>query len=223
MQGRALNRTTRQRRRRAALLAVSIGLHAVLLGLLAIGGGVVTYRTYQDADAVHIELVRPDLRRPEPRLANGPSSPEAPQIHVRAPEPQPIPPTVNPSPFAPRPSSAATGGNAGGAAIGSAPHPGPLPAGPQANVRGALRSSVFACANADAVGLNRSERDRCDERMGAIALAARPQRADIDPAKRREWDYDAARAAARRRQRENQPIGQGVDTSSGPEAKPIPW
>lgn len=217
-----MQRIARQRRRRAALLAASVGLHAVLLGLLAIGGAAVTYRTFNDPAALEIDLMRPPL--PKMRQATADRSPaqESP-IHPRPLPQQPIPPTVTPSPIPAAPPGLRSGSGGNGSTIGQANHPGPLPPGPKENVRGALRSSVFACANADAVGLNRQERDRCDEKVGAIGLAATAQRADIDPNKRRDWDYDAARAEARRRQRGSQPIGQGVDTSSGPEAKPIPW
>jgi hypothetical protein len=216
-----LNRTIRQRRRRAALLAVSVGLHGVLLGLLAIGGGVMRYRIFNDDDAVHIQLVRPDLPHPPRPATRQAQALEAPPVHARAAAPTPIPPTVAPLPFAARPPAPGGGANTG-PLIGSAPHPGPLPPGPQANIRGALRGSVFGCTNAEAIGLNRAERDKCDERMGAIGLAAAPQRADIDPSRRREWDYDAARAEARRR-RGQPPIGKGVDTSGGPGAAPVPF
>ena len=194
-------------------------LHAALLGFLAVDRGVLTYRAAPDENAVRIDLVRP----PKP-VTESPKSEKA-QAQAAPVRPREAAAQPTPSPIAPLPMAAAPAapgaGNSG--RIGVAPHPGYLPQGTQGNIRGALRSSTFACVNADAVALNRGERERCDEHMGAIAMGAPAQRAAIDPNKRADWDYDAARAAARRRQRENQPIGQGVDTSGGPNAPPKPF
>ncbi len=129
---------------------------------------------------------------------------------------------MQPLPFAPAPKPATPGGSAP-PGIGTAPHSGSQPPGAQANTRGALRSSVFACANQDAVGLNRAEREACDVKMGAIGMAAQARAAAIDPDKRAVWDYDAAKAAARRRKRDGRMPG-GLETNGGgPAAKDIPW
>ena len=45
-------------------------------------------------------------------------------------------------------------------------HPAPLPEGPRGEVKQALRQGYVGCANADTVGLNRAERDLCDEKFG---------------------------------------------------------
>ncbi|MDB5433016.1 MAG: hypothetical protein JWP35_4132 [Caulobacter sp.] len=199
-----------------------MGLHAVLLGLLALGGGVVKYHVMADENAVHIDLVRPLIPPPPPRKAAAAQRAQALPIQPRPTPVQPTPSPVQPLPFAPVTRPPGTGGgNPPG--IGVAPHSGSQPPGLQANTRGALRSSVFACANADAVGLNRAEREACDVKMGNIGLAAQARGAAIDPNKRAAWDYDAAKAAAKRRKRDGQMPG-GLETNGGgPEAKDIPW
>lgn len=51
-------------------------------------------------------------------------------------------------------------------------HPAPLPAGPTGDVRTALRQGAPGCANQLAVGLNRAERELCDEKLGKGAKDA---------------------------------------------------
>jgi hypothetical protein len=58
------------------------------------------------------------------------------------------------------------------AAVGTAPHPAPLPEGPKGDLRAALRGSGVGCANELAVGLNRREIEKCDERWGEAARKA---------------------------------------------------
>ncbi|MCR5880783.1 hypothetical protein [Phenylobacterium sp. J367] len=78
-------------------------------------------------------------------------------------------------------------------------HPAPLPEGPKDQLRSVLRRSDVGCANATAVGLNRTERENCDERLGKGAKDA----PFIHPgfgmtrAKRAELEAAAARKSAR--------------------------
>ena len=108
----------------------------------------------------------------------------------------------------------------------SALHPAPWPEGAGGDLRTALRGSSVGCANAAAMGLNRAEQARCDERWGQAARKA-PQYADapMDPRKRADFDQVAAGQAAHRRYLEA-PMGPGVDHRSrdGPgQPKDIPF
>jgi hypothetical protein len=58
------------------------------------------------------------------------------------------------------------------------------------------------CANRNAVGLTRREREACDDRGGAGAGQAAFIEPPMDPDKRRAWDAAAARKALARRRKE---------------------
>lgn len=91
------------------------------------------------------------------------------RLHRR---PQPfLPPEAPTAPIAPPgPSAPAT---APGAPPGPVTlHPSPLPEGPKGDARTALRAGTPGCANRDAVGLNRAERELCDEKFGKGAKDA---------------------------------------------------
>jgi hypothetical protein len=90
--------------------------------------------------------------------------------------------------------------------------PAPLPGGPSSQVRTVLRRSDVGCANATQAGLNRRERDDCDERLGKGAKDApfiHPGLA-MTRAKRAELDAAAAQKTARVAARErpaSPPVG----------------
>jgi hypothetical protein len=77
-------------------------------------------------------------------------------------------------------------------------HPAPLPQGPKGDVRQALRQGPVGCANPDAVGLTKAERDLCDEKFGKGVRTA-PTYAtgtELTADKRRLLDAQAAQREA---------------------------
>jgi len=88
-------------------------------------------------------------RRPQPFLPpeapTAPIAPPTPPTPAAAPAPAPGPPTF---------------------------HPSPLPEGPKGDLRTALRHGTVGCANPQAVGLTRAERELCDEKFGKGAKDA---------------------------------------------------
>jgi len=198
------------------VVAGSLAAHALVLAILALPQVSGFADRSDDEDALTVTLERPPkplARRVSPSVSV--SGPEALPVPAR-PRPRlpalPVPPGVATLPTRP--------------AIGTGSHPAPLPEGPRGDLRTALRSSGVGCANARAVGLNRREQDRCDERWGEAARRAPLYvEAPMDPAKRAAFDQVAAAQAAARRYREA-PMGPGVDHRSrdGPgQAKEIPF
>lgn len=116
------------------------------------------------------------------------------RLHRR---PQPfVPPDVTPAPIAPPTPPAAALTPPAPKAV-PALHPAPMPEGPKGEVRTVLRQSAVGCANPNAVGLTRAERDICDERLGkgtkdapftGLGLAADKQRLFDAAAARKESD-----------------------------------
>ena len=70
---------------------------------------------------------------------------------------------------------------------------------PQARVevRAALRHSYVGCADRDVVGLNRAERDLCDERFGKGARDAKFAGLGLSPEKQRLLDAASTRRTVR--------------------------
>jgi hypothetical protein len=135
------------------------------------------------------------------------------RLHRR---PQPfVPPDVTPAPIAPPTPPAAVARAAPPAP--PALHPAPLPEGPKGDVRTALRGGLVGCANAQAVGLNRAERDACDEKFGKGAKDAQFAGLGLTADKQRLLDAAGARKEADYRYKRSQgpPIGQ---VTGGPEA-----
>jgi hypothetical protein len=100
-------------------------------------------------------------------------------------------------------------------------HPAPQPEGPKGDVRTALRQSPVGCANALAVGLNRAEREFCDEKLGKGAKDApffEPGLA-MSAAKKGLMDRAAANREADYRYGRTQPIqsAPGGDLQAGAE------
>jgi hypothetical protein len=133
-------------------------------------------------------------RTPPP--AAGKSAPIQPIRLHRRPQPYATP-DVTPAPIAPPTPPAATAAPPAPKAV-AALHPAPQPEGPKDEVRTVLRQSPVGCANAAAVGLNRAERDLCDERFGkgakdtafaGLGLTAEKQRLLDAAGARKEADY----------------------------------
>jgi hypothetical protein len=108
-------------------------------------------------------------RTPPP--AAGKVAPSQPiRLHRR---PQPfVPPDVTPAPIAPPTPPAAAPAAPPAPKAPPALHPAPMPEGPTGEVRTVLRQSAVGCANPNAVGLTRAEREICDEHLGKGAKDA---------------------------------------------------
>jgi hypothetical protein len=142
------------------------------------------------------EPVIPVLLMPKtpPEEAGKLAQPEPIRLHRR---PQPfLPPEAPTAPIAP-PTPAAAAPPAPHPAP-PALHPAPQPEGPKGDVRTALRQGSVGCANPMLVGLNRSERDLCDEKLGkgaknapfvGLGLTAEKQRLLDAAGARKEADY----------------------------------
>lgn len=200
------------------MLAGSLAAHVALLGMLALPQAPVFPDRSNDEGALSVTLERLSQDSGPASLASPLAAPavaeDAPTLRPRAPRLTP-PAAIAPLGLAPVAGKGVTH-----------QHPAPLPEGPKGDLRSALRGSSVGCANATAVGLNRRERERCEERWGEAARKA-PIYADapIDPAKRAGFDQQAARQAAYRRYMEA-PMGPGIDHRSrdGPgKAKDIPF
>lgn len=202
-------RVSRDGRRRATILAGSLLLHVGLLAWLALPmPPMLQTLPAEDLPIMTVDLLRPEREeQPKPRLAPSASATSAPSpvlpFEVRQPA-RPVPPGV-PTLNAPVAPPAAT-------RPGTAIRPAPLPGEGAGDLRTALRNSPTGCISADAVGLNRREREKCDERFGAAKAKGDPTMA-MDPGKRRALDAQAAGQEAYRRYLEA-PMGPGVDHRS---------
>lgn len=188
----SISATTRRRIGRTAIVAVSLVAHGVALALLGLTNPSPS-EVRRPPRAVSLEFWIPapvDLGGQRARPV--PSSPPRPR-HVASSAPAS---DIQPLPLAPsRPASppAATAGV----------HPAPLPGQAGGDVlRQALRGSPVGCANKDAVGLTRREREACADAYGKRSVETADIAAPIDPARRAEWDAVAARKATIRRRKE---------------------
>jgi hypothetical protein len=93
-------------------------------------------------------------------------------------------------------------------------HPAPQPEGPKGDMRTALRQGEPGCANPDAVGLNRAERDLCSETFGKGAKTAPFLGLGLAADKQRLFDAAAAQKEADYRYK-HAPVPSGVDPSAG--------
>ena len=195
-------------------MAGSLAAHAVVLAFLALPHIEVFPDRSNDEDALTVTLERPRRQtvhvetRAAASIAAAPST-----IQPRAPR------MVIPSSVAPlvigRP-----------ATVGTAPHPAPLPEGPKGDLRTALRGSGVGCANALAVGLNRREIEKCDERWGEAARKAPVYvNAPLSAGAAADFRRQALSQEANRAYKES-PMGVGVDHRSRDglgKAKDIPF
>lgn len=189
-------------RRRAAILAGSLLLHVLLLAWLALPVPPLLEEILaDDLPTVQVDLIRPETQeQPRPR----------PAASQAATAPSPVLPFQVRQPARPAPASVPTleVPAAGIAKPGTAIRPAPLPGEGAGDLKTALRTST-GCVSADAVGLNRRERDKCDERFGAAKAKGAPLDG-LDAAKRQALE---AQSAAQRAYRDyvNGPIAPGVD------------
>jgi len=204
------------RRRKVAILAASLALHAAVLLALALPAIAPFADRSDDEGAVIVTLET--VARPAGRDAA--AAPSVAALRVRAPR------AAGSSPVAPL---LLPGGVAAPAARDAAPsslHPAPLPEGPRGDLRAALRGGSVGCAHRDGVGLNRREREHCDETLGAGVRTARAfDTAPMESGKRAAFDQVAQGQEAARRYRDS-PMGVGVDHRSRDglgKAKDIPF
>lgn len=193
--------------RRAAILAVSLLAHALALAWLALPARpLLEQMLADDLRSVQVDLIRPEIQeQPRPRPAAAPQTTAAPSpappFQARQPL-RPVPPGVRPLEVP----------AAGIARPGTAIRPAPLPGEGAGDLRAALRASSAGCVSADAVGLNRREREKCDERFGAAKAKGQPLDG-MDAAKRRAIE---AQGEAQRMYNDyvNGPMAPGVDHRS---------
>jgi hypothetical protein len=177
---------TARRRRPTGAIAASLIVH------LAVAFAILSQRPPDVPAEPPIISVLLVARPPPP--ANASLVQPAPlRLHIR---PQPVlPPQAPTAPIAP-PAPPGAAANPAPAPGPVALHPAPLPAGPKGDVRGALRQSYVGCANRDQVGLNRAERDFCDEQFGKGAKDAKFAGLGLTAGKQRLLDAAGARKAA---------------------------
>jgi hypothetical protein len=151
------------------------------------------------------------VARPPPPASASLVPPAPLRLHLR---PQPVlPPQVPTAPIAPPAPPGATAAPAPGPV---AVHPAPLPAGPKGDVRAALRQSYVGCANRDQVGLNRAERDFCDEQFGKGAKDAKFAGLGLTAGKQRLLDAAVAKKEADYRYKHGTvPTGLGKNNMPG--------
>ena len=133
------------------------------------------------------------MPRTPPVTAGGVPRPNAVRLHQRPPRNQPAPAPVAPL-FIPPPKPADLPSQA--PAARTPPAPAALATPPDA-VRATLRTTL-GCAEAQAVGLSQSERERCAERFGGGAREAAYLAPALSPAKRAALDQEAATRDARK-------------------------
>jgi hypothetical protein len=157
---------TATRRRTIWAAAVSVIAHAVVLTVLALQKPMLLMPPEQAGPPVPIIPILLVPKTPPP-VAGQKQKPQPIRLHRR---PQRfVPPEVPTIPIAPPTPPAA--GPAAKAPV-TVFHPAPLPEGPKGDVRTALRQGPVGCANQLAVGLNKAERDLCDEKLGKGAKTA---------------------------------------------------
>jgi hypothetical protein len=198
----------------SAVLAGSLAAHGLVLAVLAFPRIEAFPDHSNDEDALTVTLERIDRTQEAPTDAPTASAPS--QIQARTPR------AVFRSPVA----QLVVPGRPAELRRATAPHPAPMPEGPRGDLRAALRGIGVGCANGPAVGLNRREQERCQERWGEAARKAPVYaEAPIDPRKRAAFDQVAAGQAAYRRYLES-PMAPGVDHRNRDglgQAKDIPF
>ncbi|PIB97135.1 hypothetical protein [Caulobacter sp. X] len=203
-------RTAGRRRgdgQKAAILAGSLLLHVLLLAWLALPvPPLLEALIADDLPTVQVDLIRPERQeQPRPRPAASPQATAA---------PSPVLPFQVRQPARPAPAGVPTleVPAAGIAKPGTAIRPAPLPGDGAGDLRTALRGSATGCVSADAVGLNRREREKCEERFGAAKAKGGPLDG-MDAAKRQALE---TQGEAQRLYNDyvNGPMAPGVDHRS---------
>lgn len=178
------------RRRTFVATVVSAALHVAVLMVLALNAPPLRIppMTSGPPEPVIPVIILP--RHPPPSAGQAPPAPI--RLHRRpqrfAPDTLPLAPLP-----APPQTPAADAGNAKGPAI--VRHPAPLPEGPKDQLRAALRAGDVGCANMDAVGMSRAEREACEERLGRGAKDAPFIHPGFGMSRAKKAEFDAAASA----------------------------
>jgi hypothetical protein len=183
---------TARRRRTTWAIAASLVAHVAVLWIVAVQMPTLTIPVEPGGPPQSVIPVLLMPRTPPP-AAGQRARPQPIRLHRR---PQRFtPPQVEPAPIAP-PSPPAQAPPAPRAPV--VLHPAPLPEGPKGDVRAALRHGPVGCANPAAVGLNKAERELCDEALGKGVRTATPfaTGTELTADKRRMLDAAAAQREA---------------------------
>ncbi len=186
---------TRAKRRQASWAVTASVVAHLVIGVVLVLQKPALFRPLVDAsgppEAIIPVLILP---RSPPQTTQGSKARPAPLRLHRRPQPN-LPPEVRPAPIAPpAPVAVAPAPPAPRGVVVT--HPAPLPEGPQGDVRTALRHGPVGCANPIAVGLNRSERDHCNEVLGKGAKDAVFAGLGLTPDKERLLDAAGAKKEA---------------------------
>ena len=194
-------------------MAGSLAAHGLVLALLAFPRIEAFPDHSDDEGALTVTLEQID-RKPEVDARDASLAPD--QIQPRTPR------AVFRSPVAPL----LVPGRPTAQPRGVTPDLAPPPEGPKGDLRTALRGSAVGCANETAVGLNRRESERCQERWGEAARKPPVYaNAPLSKGATAEFASQAARQEANRRYKAAA-MGPGVDhrDRGGPgQAKDIPF
>lgn len=182
------------RRRTWLATAISAVLHVAVLAILALNAPPLRIPPMVSGppDPVIPILIVP--RHPPP--AAGQAAPAPIRLHRRPQRFSPDNLPLAPLPAPPQP-AAPEAGDAKGPPI--VRHPAPLPEGPKDQLRTVLRAGDVGCANIDAVGMNRAERDACDERLGQGAKDAPFIHPGVGMSRAKKAEFDAAASARQAR------------------------
>jgi len=178
-----------ERRRTTWAVLASVLAHLVVVTVVVLQKPML--RIPPDVGAPPPAIIPVLLLPKTPPAAGQKAAPQPIRLHRR---PQPfLPPEIAPAPIAPPQPPAPEARPAPKGPVTTF-HPAPLPQGPKGDVRTALRQSPVGCANADAVGLNKAERDLCNEALGKGVRTAAPYAigTELSAEKRRLLDAQAA-------------------------------
>lgn len=183
-----------RRGRNIGAIAVSAAVHAIILAVVALHAPLLRE---PEEPAGRPEPIIPVVLMPRTPPAAS-QKPTVVRLHRR---PQRFAPTpIAPLPVPPAPTS--RGAKPGPVVV---IHPAPLPEGPKGEIRATLRAGPPGCANQDAVGLTREEREHCNEVFGKGAKTAPFLGIGVDPGKLSDFARAAAKKEADRRYRETTP------------------
>ena len=209
---------TATRRRTTWAVAASLMAHLVVVTIVALQSPML--RMPPEVAGPPVAVI-PVLLLPRIPPASGQQKPAPIVLHRR---PQPfVPPDVRPAPIAPpAPPAAAQTAPAQKGPVTTF-HPAPLPEGPKGDVKTALRHSGVGCANQQAVGLNKAERDLCDEKLGNVKGATPfAVGTELTAEKKRFLDAEAAQREADYRYKHDNQVpspGQGAVPTAGATAE----
>ena len=195
---------TAQRRRTTWAVAASVLAHAVVILVLALQAPMLTIPVEPGGPPISLIPVLLVPHTPPP-AAGQKARPEPIRLHRR---PQRfIPPEITPAPIAPPTPPVRIAPPAPNATATF--HPAPLPESAKGDVRTALRQGPVGCANPLAVGLNKAERDLCDEKFGKGVRTATPFAVgtELTAEKKRLLDAQAAQRDADIRYKRDQSVG----------------